>query len=219
MLPLFDGRMIGSALVGNKTRLLAMQGDFHTKVGQGYGLKRGEPVRRYSLSVRATAADKVVSTLRRAQNKLDDPAICDALRDVLTETMPVSLMNLLGLALPEVKAPKVKTFASIMIQNKPERKNIKPIGFAPVINAPKEQSLSCVGFQSNPLIVKPASSPITDDFKDEYVRERESEQSPDYWDESRGEFIKLPIKEKMLSPEIERVLNAIAVFRENRLVH
>jgi hypothetical protein len=180
MLPLFDGRMIGSALMGNKTRLQAMQADFHAKVGQRYGLKRGEPVKRYSGTARATAADRVVTALRRAKNSLDDPAIRNALSEAISETMPVHLMALLGLDMPEIRTPTPKTFTSIMIQNKPERKFKKPIGngdgtnpigFATVISTPEDQTLSCVGFQSQPLHVPPDNAPL----QDEYIRESEIE--------------------------------------------
>ena len=34
MLPLFNGRMLGSVLIGGKPRLQAMHDDFHTKVGK-----------------------------------------------------------------------------------------------------------------------------------------------------------------------------------------
>lgn len=217
MLPLFDGRMIGSALVGNRKRLLAMQADFHAKVGQGYGLKRGEPAKRYSGAARVSAADRVVTALRKSKNSLDDPAIRDALRDAIAETMPVHLMELFKLDVPEVRTPKPKTFASIMIQNKPERKNkkpigngegVKPIGFATVISTPKDQTLSCVGFVDSPPLVPPDNAPLHDDF----IREREIEQAG-YWDGERGEYIKLPVKTKTRSAKIEQVRVAIQAMQ------
>lgn len=218
MLPLFDGRMIGSALVGNRTRLLSMQADFYAKVGQGYGLKRGEPTKRYSGVARVSAADRVVAALRRTKNSLDDPAIRDALRDAIAETMPVHLMELLGLDMPEVRTPKPKTFTSIMIQNKPERRNKKPIGngkgkkpigFATVISTPKDQTLSCVGFQFPQLPIPPDKAPL----QDEYCRESEIGQAANYWDEDRGEFIRPPTKTKPKSAEVDRVRAAIQVMQ------
>lgn len=218
MLPLFDGRMIGSALMGNRTRLQAMQADFHAKVGQGYGLKRGEPAKRYSGSARVSAADRIVTALRRAKNCLDDPVVRDALRDAIAETMPVHLMELLGLDIPEARTPKPKTFASIMIQNKPERKSkkpigngngSKPIGFATVTGTPKDQTLSCVGFANSLLPVPPDNAPL----QDEYIRESEKEQAADCWDEERGEFIRLPVKSKPRSAEVDRVRVAIQAMQ------
>lgn len=218
MLPLFDGRMIGSALVGNRTRLLAMQADFHAKVGQGYGLKRGEPSKRYSGAARVLAADRVVTALRRIKNSLDDPAIRDALRDAIAETMPVHLMELFKLDVPEVRTPKPKTFASIMIQNKPERKNkkpigngegVKPIGFATVISTPKDQTLSCVGFQSQPLPVQSDNAPL----QVEYQRVSEIGQAAKCWDEDRGEFISQPTRTKPKSAKVEQVRVAIQAMQ------
>lgn len=113
MLPLFDGRMIGSAKMGNRSRLLAMQADFFEKVGQRYGLARQTPAKRYSVAARMKAAEIVVNDLRKNPKRLDDPAIRDAVRDALTEN-PMPAMGALGFEMPQAKAPKVKTFAGIM---------------------------------------------------------------------------------------------------------
>jgi len=220
LLPLFDGRMIGSGLVGSKARLIAMQADFHEKVGRVYGLKRGTPAKRYSRAARATAGDKVITALRRAKNSLDDPAICDALREAMIETMPVRLMELLGLDMPEVRTPKPKTCTSILIKNCPERKpekpvgfqNRKPIGFAAVTDDPKEQSLSCVGFGVSPLPVPPDVPPDNAPLQNEYIREREIEQAG-YWDGERGEFIKMQVKTKTRSAKVDRVRVAIQAMQ------
>ena len=161
LLPLLDRRMIGSGLIGNKARLIAMQADFHAKIGQRYGLKRGTTAKRYSrVAMAAAAAHQVVSALQRDKNSLDDPAIRDALRDALGETISVHLMELLGLDAPEVRTPKPRTFASIMTRPcKPvnpigfQGKN--PIGFTTASSVPKDQSLSCVGFANSAVYVAP----------------------------------------------------------------
>jgi len=215
LLPLFDGRMIGNALVGNRARLIAMHADFHAKVGQGYGLKRGEPAKRYSRAARAAAADKIVRALQKARNKLDDPAIRDALRDAIAETMPTGLMALLELDMPEVRTPKPKTFAGIMTKKfKPEKhysvsKRETTIAFDAENIAPKEQTLSCVVFPNFTPLVQVESTP----FQDEYIRESDTGQVANYWDAERGEFIKPPTKQKTKSAEIERVREAIQVAR------
>lgn len=83
--------------------------------------------------------------------------------------MPVNLLALLKLDMPEVRTPKPKTFTGIMIQNKQERKvkkpignisSIKPIGFIPEITTEKAQTLSCVGNVNNPLIPEPVNPSI-----------------------------------------------------------
>jgi hypothetical protein len=218
MLPLFDGRMIGSALVGNRTRLLAMQADFHAKVAQGYGLKRGEPAKHYSGAARLLAADRVVTALRGAKSGLDDPAIRDALRDAIAETMPVHLMELLGLDMPEVRTPKPKTYIDILIQNKPERKlkkpignadTTKPIGFATVADDQKVQSLSCVGFANSSPLIQPADTPQSSN-QDEYVREREEDHSAGSWDSETGEYIRPSTTTKRPQVKVETMRSALA---------
>ena len=125
MLPLFNGRMIGSKLMGNRNRLLALQADFFENVGQPYGLERQMPAKRYSRAAREKAAEMVISELRGNPKRLNDPAIRDALRDTITDN-PMPAMTALGFEMPMAKAPKPKTFAGIM--TKPCKLE-KPIGF------------------------------------------------------------------------------------------
>lgn len=113
MLPLFNGRMVGSKMMGNRNRLLAMQADFFEKVGRHYGLTRQTPVKRYSGAARMKAAEIVVNDLRKNPKRLDDPAIRDAVRDALAEN-PMPAMGALGFEMPQAKAPKPQTFAGIM---------------------------------------------------------------------------------------------------------
>ena len=113
LLPLFDGRMIGSEKMGYIGHLSAAQDDFYEKVGQRYGLGRQTPTKRYSRAARVKAAEVVVNDLRKNPKRLDDPAIRDAVRDALTEN-PMPAMGALGFEMPQAKAPKPKTFAGIM---------------------------------------------------------------------------------------------------------
>lgn len=113
MLPLFNGRMVGSKMMGNRNRLLAMQVDFFEKVGQGYGLARQTPAKHYSGAARMKAAEVVVNDLRKNPKRLDDPAIRDAVRDAIAEN-PMPVMGALGFEMPQAKATKPKTFARIM---------------------------------------------------------------------------------------------------------
>lgn len=113
MLPLFHGHMVGSKMMGNRSRLLAMQADFFEKVGQRYGLARQTPAKCYSRAARVKAAEVVVNDLRKNPKRLDDPAIRDAVRDALTEN-PMPAMEALGFEMLQAKASKPKTFAGIM---------------------------------------------------------------------------------------------------------
>lgn len=203
MLPLFDGRMIGSALVGSKARLSAMQADFFDKVGQPYGLTRPTPIKRLSNVARATAAAKVIDYLAKHPKSINEPTICDALRDALTDN-PMPVMVALGLDMPENKKPKPKTFAGIMTKPcKPEKPigfnqsaKVIPIGFTHGKQSEKEQSLSCVGFGNNPQVLEPPKRQIDDDLPTDYSRVRDDDLAGKVWSEELGELINLPPKVK-----------------------
>ena len=231
LLPLFDGRMIGHRLMGNRQRLQAMQADFHASVGQAFGLARQAPVKRYSAVVRRNAADAIVHALQKNQKKLDDPAIRDALRDCLTETMALNLMTLLNLELPEPATPKKKTFAGIMTQNKPERKirntiaNISgknTIAFTPEITPEKVQTLSCVAFPI--LSTLPAaqnklnSEHQPDGPDDDYIRTHDDELTTGHWDEQRGEWITSPPpRKRTTSPAMAQASAHIARWQSGAM--
>lgn len=220
MLPLFDGRMIGSGLMGNKQRLKALQADFHAKVGQCYGLKIGTPVKRHSAAARSKAADSVIDAMRKAQMDIDEPTFWDAIRDTLTET-PEHLMAYYGIEYEKHKQP-VKTFASIMTKNCPERKLEKPIGNGkhtnPIGNnadnsALNEQSLSCVGNAISSSLIQHADTTQSDDFQNVHI-EREEDQPAEYWNSEIGDYVRPTEKMKSKSAEIERVSKIIQAMRQ-----
>ncbi len=98
MLPLFDGRMIGSKLFGSKQRLQAMQASFFEKVGQRYGLARQTPRKRLSAAFRRKVAGVAADYLKRYPKSLNEPTILDALRDVIISSEnPALLADALGL--------------------------------------------------------------------------------------------------------------------------
>ena len=150
LLPLVDGRMRGSELMGNRMKIMAMQGDFQTKVGQRYGLARQAAPARPSAAHRQQAIDAALAVLEA------NSGLQAGLLRVLLEphkANPEPLLLALGIAMPAAK-PKTKradTFAGIMTRPcKPERKSIgvarsKPIGFVSDSMPKSEQPLSCVG--------------------------------------------------------------------------
>ena len=150
LLPLVDGRMRGSELMGNRIKIMAMQSDFQAKVGQRYGLARQVAPARPSAAHRQQAIDAALAVLEA------NSGLQAGLLRVLLEphkANPEPLLLALGIAMPAVK-PKTKradTFAGIMTRPcKPERKPIgvarsKPIGFVSDSMPKSEQPLSCVG--------------------------------------------------------------------------
>ncbi len=234
MLPLFDGRMIGSALVGSKARLSAMQADFFEKVGQPYGLTRPTPLKRFSSVARATAAAMVIDYLVTHPKSINEPTIRDALRDALTDN-PMPVMAALGLDMPEAQKPRPKTFADYQVKRcKPEKatdfvpvanpKSIdfippekpKSIDFMPKKEAQKERSLSCVDFSTYPQPVEAPKRQIDDDLQDDYSREREDDLTGKVWSEELGEYIQLPTKAKRHDEKIELMAGAIRTMQGKR---
>jgi hypothetical protein len=206
LLPLVRGRMIGSDLMGNKSKLQALQADFHTQVGQAYGLTRQASQKRHSITSRRQALDTARATLE-ANSGLNDDVLGVLLEPHLQNPEP--LMLALGLTMPK---PVIKgTFAGIMTKPcKPDKPigfgTYKPIGFADEVGHKKEQTLSCVGFQNLPSDAvpdiaveiaqntEPANDQQTQTFEDDYQRQHDSSNSSSCWDEVSGEFIKPPAK-------------------------
>jgi hypothetical protein len=212
LLPLVDGRMIGSDLMGGRSKLKALQADFHAQVGQGYRLVRQTAQKRHSASIRRQAIDSAFDVLQ-ANSGLNDDML-----HVLLEPHahhPEPLMMALGLKMP---ATKVKgTFAGIMTKPcKPEkeRKPIgfgdkKPIGFISIDATKKQQTLCSVGFGDSPLPIPTPDVPQTDDDGD-YIRERDTDNAASDYDFERGEFIKLPVKASTKAQVIASVRKALS---------
>lgn len=111
LLPLVSGRMVGSDLFGNRTKLQATQADFYTVVGKHYGLKRQVAHKRLCMSIRRQAAHTVYDEIRGDPALLLSPEFKKALIDTLAKD-PEPLIRSLGLSLPR---PKHKgTFVGIM---------------------------------------------------------------------------------------------------------
>lgn len=190
LLPLVNGRMAGSDLVGNKPRLQAMQTGFFEQVGRRYGLTRPAAQIRLSSATRHKAASVIVTAIQGNPELLDQRGVESAMLGVLARD-PEPLMTALGLTMPLPKKP-VKSFVEIMTKPcKPEKPigfkgRAKPIGFA---SEPTEnhRTLSCVGFAPEPLsLTEPSNSPGV------FSRSRDDVPS-EYWDSERGEFGQAPV--------------------------
>jgi hypothetical protein len=222
LLPLVRGRMIGSDLMGNKSKLQALQADFHTQVGQAYGLTRQAPQKRHSITIRRQALEAARATLE-ANSGLNDDVLGVLLEPHLQNPEP--LMLALGLNMP--KSAIKGTFAGIMTKPcKPDKPigfgTYKPIGFADEMEQKKERTLSCVGFQNLPSDAmpdiavdiaveiapntEPANDQQTQTIEDDYQRQHDSANSSSYWDEVSGEFIKPPAKLSS-KPNIKAAVN------------
>jgi hypothetical protein len=140
LLPLIDGRMAGSDMLGGKQMLAALQKDFFDQVAAAYGLSKA-PARLAGASKEA-AAKAVLQTLRDTGDKALQSKVWATLRDVI-ERDPAPFLLALGI---ELQAPekKLKTFTQIMTsKGKGKAKEANPIGFTP---PEKRQTLCSVGF-------------------------------------------------------------------------
>ena len=211
MLPLFHGRMIGSALF-KPNRYWVRHADFNSKVGRRYGLRLPEPKTYHSAAARAAAADSVVAAMKSLIKNFE-PAFWDAVRATLKND-PEPLMEYYGVEYPAKPKTKLKTFASIIAKpckpdktkalriEKPKGEKIertKALHVQPLQGI--TEALPVYGFQSQPLSVPPAK--ILPQV--EYARESEIKHPASSWDESLGEFIIPTTRTKLKTAEIERV--------------
>jgi len=167
LLPLIDGRMNGSDVVGYVARMQAMQMNFHERVGRNYGLSRPKKQPRLSAATRKKSASLALSAIQSDPTLMDRPEVESALLAVF-ENDPSPLLTSLGMEIPY--PPKTtRSFVQIMTKPvKPEKSSRfsgSPIpiegGFDTRENP---RTLSCVGFadatpsissekQSQPLVV------------------------------------------------------------------
>lgn len=166
LLPLVDGRMAGSDLLGGPAQFRALQKAFFAEVGEKHGLVRQKAVMRLTPETSLKFAEIIA-------NSLDCPAIDDnparlpALINALRRSPGLpELIESWGIPLPAGG----RTFAEIMTATAtPEKSNPiwferkrNPIGLSPaLVETPvKEQTISCVGFADLDAHKPP---PATDD--------------------------------------------------------
>lgn len=123
LLPIVDGRMVGSDLHGGRTKLIAMQAAFQEEVRARYGMARHAPTKRHSAAVRAEA-------IRRVQDRLRKDGLPEAFvvaLSMIDARDPEPLLRVLGLSMP-APTPR-QSFVAIMTRpTKPDLQN--PIGKA-----------------------------------------------------------------------------------------
>lgn len=197
LLPLVNGRMDGSNLIGGKQKLMALQKDFHLKVAAKFGLSKAPA--RLSGTAKQAAAKMVLQHLRDTA----DPALKSpgwpAYRDAI-EAAPGPFLLAYGLELATPKK-KLRTFTQIMTsKGKGPSKEPNPIGFT---SPEKDQTLCSVGFtQKSPVFPapRPARQPATELPELEVenavevvdVRVRDSDLNAALYDSDTGEYFAPP---------------------------
>ena len=163
LLPLVNGRMNGSDMIGGKQKLMELQKDFHVVVASKFGLTKAPA--RLSGTAKQAAAKAVLQHLRDTA----DPALKSpgwpAYRDAI-EAAPESFLLAYGLELATPKR-KLRTLTQIMTsKGKGSASESNPIGKAP---PKKNLSLCSVGFTPKappqPAPKAPAQRPHDDTAK------------------------------------------------------
>lgn len=208
LLPLVDGCMLGSDLVGGPSKFRAMQTAFHDAVGSQHGLTRKAPQRRHSAACRRQTADSVLDALQANPARLNDPEVRAALV-ALIGADPERLAQALNVDMPvPMRKPKAKPATSFVKQMtravKPDRpERAKPnrvrqeetlLGFASSATPAEKQTLSCVGFQLSAASIPADSQSSAQDAK-QVQRVRDDDAGPGYWSEQLGEWVPLPAKQ------------------------
>ena len=179
LLPLIDGRMDGSNLIGGKQKLMALQKDFHSKVAALYGLSKAPA--RLNGTAKHAGAKAVLQKLREASDGALQSAAWSVIREAV-ERDPAPFMMALDIELATLKKPG-RTMAQIFTSKGKGRTSSNPIGFTP---PKKEQTLCSVGFGKTPApqLAPKAQAPALDrpcaaeDCDLETVRVRDSDLDP-----------------------------------------
>lgn len=156
LLPLVDGHMVGSSLVGQYG---SAQEAFYQQVGQRFGLARPVKRKRLGAAIRRQAMDMIITALQ-ANSGLSDAVLHVLLEPHLAD--PTSLMAVLNIAMPGPLATKGSFVGTMIKRCKPERpaaSRTKAIGFDNFNDLEKGQSLCSVGFDEPSTALAAASAP------------------------------------------------------------
>lgn len=213
MLPLVNGRMNGSDLLGNKPKLVAMQNNFHDKVATKYGLKKA-PKKLYG-AAKTTAVAQVLQRLKELSDPVLDSLIWPEVLATI-ETDPLPFLPNLEIKQPTAPPKKMRTVAEIFTsKGKGPKFEKNPIGQAKPIPpaAAKSLLLPCVGQRfhlspNNPVAVielrtvaggacdvptDAVGNSVSDAFTgQETIRVRENDLDPALYDPTTGEYFKRP---------------------------
>ncbi len=232
MLPLVNGKMNGSDLIGGRSKLSALQADFHANVASLYGLRRPPP--KMSGAERRACAkqvhDRLTETDDAVQSSRVRVAICNAI-----ERDPVPFMVDLGIprptrqaktfkeialssgAGPKTEAGQARADARLSIVTKAGEGN--RLGFGS--RSAEDRTLSCVGFDPDSpsheppvphlslVPARPAPPAL------EFTRTRDVDEDPNTWDHVRGEHRSPPaIPASTARATAEASVNALWAVRK-----
>ncbi|MDW3684008.1 plasmid recombination protein [Cupriavidus sp. CV2] len=127
LLPLINGRMVGSDLMGDRSRLRAIQANFNEMVGARYGLRRANASRSLSGAAKRNAARDALDCLARSPHRVTESNVRQALLNAIAAN-PEPVLAALGLAVP-VAPKREATFVEIMTRQQKPEPRATSIGF------------------------------------------------------------------------------------------
>lgn len=181
IMPMVNGKMVGSDMVGNRRRLLELQQDFHRAVAARYGLRKAPA--RLAGAAKQGAVSAVLGSLKRAADGAMRSQVWPTIRDAI-ESDPAPYVMALGI---ELDPPKKKLRTMAQIFTSPGKGGKNPIGFA---HRPEPRTLCTVG-------VAPTTAPMPAQqvgTMPETTRVRECDLDPATYDPETGEFLSAPAR-------------------------
>jgi hypothetical protein len=214
LLPIRDGKLIASDLLGGKAATFAMMADFYEKVGKKYGLTQQankKAAKRPSKAIEREMRELMFNSLQ------PDCAWNDEVLRALVNGDGVTVLALMGIPMPK------GGFAEIMTRKvKPEKPighfNKSPIGHfkvddslesEPIQNTESERQNKSPMSLYRSFIPDSVSLPESEPIQEAYQRESDSDQSPESFNEITGEFIKIPKKVSMKPAIRKAVANSL----------
>ena len=183
ILPMVNGKMAGSDMVGNRPKLLQMQQDFHRDVAAKYGLRKAPA--RLAGATKQRAASAVLGRLQAAADGAVSSVAWATIRDAI-ERDPAPFLAAMAIELEPPKK-KLRTMTQIFTSTGKGKRRDNPIGFA---QAPKPRTLCPVGVA--PTRTAPPAPPVAE--VSEFTREREHDLDPASYDPDTGEFRTAPAR-------------------------
>jgi len=200
LLPLVNGKMNGSEMIGFKQKLAALQKDFHAAVASKFGLSKAPA--RLAGTAKQAGVKAVLQHLRDTADAVLKSLGWPAYRDAI-EAAPEPFLLAYGIELATPKK-KLRTFTQIMTsKGKGPAKEPNPIGKVP---PEKDLSLCSVGKAPKPplpvappLPAPPPARPPAIELPEEEVahfldtvRVRDADHDPALYDPDTGEYFNRP---------------------------
>lgn len=125
LVPVKDGKLCGSALIGDRTRLRSMQQQYFLQVSRRFGFRQPRQQAQLTPMQREEAAERVVDTLAAHPERMAEPTV----RSLLTAAIAPKVAPLLvcfGLDTPKQQRKRPSRFVRIMtrpVNPEPKPKN------------------------------------------------------------------------------------------------